>query len=181
MVKIETNIFSEFKDLLNKCTTPYIGEMYNHLFSIMGEEELTELLTYYQSVYKKNKEDWFYRFHKSIRQTDFFDNLSAYRRVDKLTEEQNKRRVELQKMWDKQCKKFKKENPDEDWDKYKEFRRLPGNQTILNELKELGSISRTQEEVSINGNLDMILWNTIHLDTENELQKILERTFKICA
>lgn len=182
MVKTDVNILSEFKDLLNKCTTPYIGEMYNHLFSILSDEELTELLTHYQSVYNEDREGWFYQFHKSIRQCDFFgNNLRSYRVVDKLTEEQSKRREELRKIWNKQYKLFLTEHPDEDWDAYKEFKRLPGNQSILNELKELNSISGTKEEVSINGHLDMIFWNTIHLDRANELKKILERTFKICA
>ena len=41
-------------------------------------------------------------------------------------------------------------------------------------------ISREQEDVRITGHLDMILWNTIHMDINNELFNAFERTFKLC-
>jgi hypothetical protein len=182
MTKTDVNILTEFKDSLNKCTTPYLGAMYHHLFSILSDEELTELLTYHQSVYNEDKEGWFYQFHKSIRQCDFFGNdLLSYRTVNMLTEEQTKRREELRKIWDGQYKDWKKKNGNEDFEKYKIFRRLPECVVVYEELHKLNKIKNTKEDIQITGHIDMLLWNTIHLDTENELQKILERTFKICS
>jgi len=182
MIKTDTNILIEFKDSLNKSTKPYIAAMYHHLFSILTDEELTDILIYYQTVYNEDKEGWFYQFHKSIRQCDFFgNNLYSYRIVSKLTEEQNKRLDEVKKIWDGQYKDWKKKNGNEDFAKYKEFRRLPECVVVSEEMDKLNKIKNTKEDVRITGHLDMVLWNTIHLDKDNELQKILERTFKICS
>ena len=67
------------------------------------------------SIYvEKKDEDWFYSFHKSIRQNDFFENC-----YNKTNESSN----------------------------------------------------------SIAGNLDMILWNVIHIDEKNVLKKMILASF----
>ena len=66
-------------------------------------------------------------------------------------------------------------------EEYRIFNQRPDRVESLNELSKLNSILRTEEDFGISGHLDMLLWNTIHLDKDNELQSILERTFKICS
>lgn len=181
MPTTETNIVQEFKEIL-KSKHSDIASLYHHIFSIMSDEHLSETLEYYKTVYQEDKESWFYYFHKSMRQTDFFGNdVLSYRIVNMLTDEQKARREELLKIREKQYKKFKKKNKDENYEKYKEFRKLPECVEVLTELQKLNEIMNTKEETRISGHLDMILWNTIHVDKNNELQSILERTFKICS
>jgi hypothetical protein len=174
------DIVKEFKEIL-KSKSSDICSMYHHLFSIFPEKELKENLEYWLSHYQENKEDWFYDFHKSIRQTDFF-NLTLHRYVNKLTEEQSNRRQELSNIRQKQYRQeFKTQNPEEKMEDYRIFNQRPDRVESLKELTKLNSILRTEEEFRISGHLDMLLWNTIHLDKDNELQSILERTFKICS
>jgi len=54
-----------------------ISEIYRRIFSIYNKKELNYLLEdFYENVYLEYKEDdyWFERFHKMIRQTDFFND-----------------------------------------------------------------------------------------------------------
>ena len=182
MTKTEVEILKEFKDVLKRNSSD-ISSMYHHLFSILSEEELTKILIDLQNIYNEDKEDWFYSFHKSIRQCDFFgDNLQSYRIINKLTEEQTKRRRELMNIRKNQFDtEFKSLSPEEKMEDYLEFNKREDRVESLKELKILNDLYRTKEEVSIAGHLDMLLWNTIHLDRENELQKIFERTFKLIS
>lgn len=181
MPTTDTSIVLEFKNLLESNHSD-ITSLYRHIFCIMSDERLSETLEYYKTLYQEDKENWFYLFHKSIRQSDFFGNdVLSYRIVNMLTDEQKTRREELLKIWDNQYKEFKKKNEDEDYAKYKEFRKLPECVEVSTELQKLNGIMKTKEETRISGHLDMILWNTIHLDKDNELQTILETTFKICS
>ena len=94
------DIVKVFKEnLKNKMTD--IGSLYHHIFSILPEEDLKEILESWLTEYNEDKENWFYYFHKSIRQCDFF-GLSLHRYVDRLTDEQYKRRNELLKIRNKQ-------------------------------------------------------------------------------
>lgn len=174
------DVVKEFKEIL-KSKNSDICSIYHHLFSIIPEDELKGKLEYWMSHYQEHKEEWFYDFHKSIRQSDFF-NLTLHRYVNKLTEEQSKRRFELLKIRRIQYKEeFEALNPDEKMENYRIFNQRPDRVESLNELSKLNSIMNTEEEFRISGHLDMLLWNTIHLDNDNELKKILELTFKICS
>lgn len=173
------NIVKEFKEYLKKNTSD-IASMYYYLFLILPEETLKENLEYWASQYKENEEDWFYLFHKSIRQTDFF-NLSIYRKVNKLTKEQTNRRNELLNIRKKQYEEeFESKNPDGKIEDYRIFNQRPDRVETFKELSKLNSVMYTEEKFQISGHLDMLLWNTIHLDKDEELKSILERTFKIC-
>lgn len=174
------NIVKEFKNIL-KTKNSDISVIYHHLFSILPEEDLKLSLEYLLTEYNEDKENWFYYFHKSIRQGDFFD-LSLHRYVNKLTDEQREKRSELLKIRNKQYKEeFKVQNPDEKMEEYRIFNQRPDRVESFNELSKLNRIMRTEEEFSISGHLDMILWNSIHIDKEDELKSVMERTFKICS
>ena len=175
---MKTNILSEFKTNLKNIQTyrfEHISSMYHHLFSLLTDEELSEILETWKDEYNKDKEDWFYYFHKSIRQTDFFNNIRAYRVIDKLTDDQRTRR---QFLLHKRMDQLKEHDTDEE---FIALRQTEEWKNDLKELQKLNSILYTEDEFSIAGHLDMLLWNTIHLDTENYLKNIFERTFKIVS
>lgn len=174
-----TNLVKEFKSQLKEKSGDYIINMYDHLFSLLTEDELNELLEVWFNEYKVN-DGWYFLFHKSIRQTDFFNNIHAYRIIDRLTPEQRKRRLELITIRKKEYKKYEEEFPyDHDMIEYKKFNNSPERIKSSDELKTLNSLMRTEDECSIGGHLDMLLWNTIHLDDKDELKNIFERTFKL--
>lgn len=172
MEKID--ILKEFKDNLKRLDSD-IGSMYHHLFKIIPEHKLINILEYWRTQFMNDKENWFYHFHKSIRQTDFYD-LNVYQRVNNLTEEQKNRRVELL-----QIRMKMRYNKGDDTLVDMDDNTLKQYTEYGNELFELNRIMYTEEELRISGHLDMLLWNTIHLDQKNELKSILERTFKVCS
>jgi hypothetical protein len=178
--KTKVDILQEFKETLDRKST-YVTEIYRHLFSFFTDDEFREILTYLKKEYKRSKKEWFFYFHKSIRQTDFFDNqtnIRAFRISDKLTPKEKRRRNFLKKKWSLQYKEFKKLHPDENYEEYKKFRAQPKCQEVLIELKKLNGIAQSQDEIRMMGDLDMILWNMIHVDKENELKNLLEKVFK---
>ena len=62
----------------------------------------------------------------------------------------------------------------------KEFENLPETIALQDELYTLNEKFHSEQTVPIVGTLDMILWNTICLDKEEELYKIMKLTFAIC-
>jgi hypothetical protein len=157
-----------------------IASIYHHLFSMIGDIELSEQLEFTMSV--KNgqcdfigKEDWLYQFHKSIRQTDFFSGCTHTYSAPKITEEE---KIEL----DAINSKF---NSYTDSYPLEERRSLGGSRKMCKDKFPedfergvfLRSKERSTESKNINGHLDMILWNTIHMDSNGVLEKILKRTF----
>lgn len=174
------NLVKEFLEILKNKSSD-ICSMYFRFFSILSEKDLKEKLEIWMSEYQDNKEDWFFYCHKSIRNSDFFD-LDLYHHVNKLTEEQKNRRTEILKI---RRKEYDEEYlilyPINTMDNYRLYNQRQYRIDSLKELSELNKIMRTEEKFEISGHLDMLLWNTIHLDKDNELQEILERTFKICG
>jgi hypothetical protein len=171
------NIVKEFREALKRDSTD-IGSMYHHLFSMISDSELEMSLSYWLGEYKDCVEGWYSGFHKSLRQGDFFD-VHSYNIVNKLTPEQEVRRKEILELREKEWEKFKILHPDEDWDKYKAFKTQFEDKKALAELNELNKLRRFQEETSINGHLDMLLWNTIHLDEKDLLKKTMICVFEL--
>ena len=133
----------------------------------MTEEELNEVLEYWQGEYKKN-EYWFGGFHKSIRQTDFFGG-SYFKRVNKLTPEESVRRYEIldiRSKYRRECGKIELT-----------FDEIPH----ADELRKLNTKMRQEEEVPVGAIGDVFLYDLIHLDKNNDLMKCMEIAFKICS
>lgn len=144
---------------------PEIATIYCHLFEMFSDEAFEEKMKYLYHL--KNGDDgyfkedgktqWFAIFHKSIRQTDFFDDI--YRRVkypiltkDEISELRGLRH-------DLSIGKIQKSGTG-DLRFTDEYRRL----------LHLASIQRREcADQSVTGNIDMILWNTINLDKNNVL------------
>ncbi len=174
------NLLTEFKENLERFENGSFRHIYKMLFELLGDESLEAMLKDAFDNYKKGEKAWFAIFHKGIRQCDIFTGIHSYRLIDKLTDEQRKRRNELLAIRHSQWNQFKAEQPDEDYEKYKEFGRTPERVETLNELRGLNSIMRTEEYVSLGGILDSTLYNLISGDPSNELYHAMERTFKIC-
>ena len=165
-------------DLYEKSDGDIVG-LYRHLFSLFNDEELGRVLEWVESLYATDSKNWFYDFHKFLRQGDFYDHIHSYRLVNKQTEEDAKREAELIEIRMKDHDEFKLAFPDENMADYREWVKEPTRKANSDELRALTNLKRTQEPMSINGHLDMILWNTIHLDTKNILKSILMVTFDL--
>jgi len=172
-----------FKDNL-KNSHEAIGACYNHLFSILPKNNLEENIEWLYQSYTEDKDKpaneqyWFYNFHKSMRQGDFFQDCTRTTRVSLLTPEEKAEMIKLAEdinaEWKQVNVEQRKANPNmlaSDYfkatypEKYKRHRELVvGNQN--------------KETDSINGHLDMILWNLIHVDKKDYLRLCLLRTFK---
>jgi len=176
------------KELKNLSETTHLGAMYSLLFAIKSDEELDELLEYTHSRFDKDKEWWFYEWHKSVRQCDYFNR--CYKLVDERTPKQLKETDELNKELEKLHKKFVfelkrlpdgEEYSEEDYkkheDSYKTMWENPEYKKVLAKKHKLLRIRDTKK--SIGGNLDGLLWNLVHLDEKNEIKKLFEKTFAL--
>ena len=157
--------------------TSYLGSLYRHIFWILPENELSKLLECWKQIYIQDNEFWYSTIHKSIRQGDVF-NIRAYQEVNKLTPKQKLRLSEIRITYDEQYEDFKKQFPNEDIKDYHIFNQSPTRLATLNQLRTLNDIACTKVPHEISGHLDMILWNTIHIDENNLLKQMLEKTFK---
>jgi hypothetical protein len=144
-----------------------IAEVYRHLFTCMEYNSLELLLKNLKS--EMDDEHWFYSFHKSMRQTDFYDGVNVTYIVDKLTDEDRNRIEVLRKVLPM----------------YPVSNAVKTEQAIsmglANEMEEFRALhrkSKVEEKRSIAGNLDMVLWNLIHADKDNFLKKFIENFFK---
>lgn len=174
------DIVKEFNsNLKSRMTNHHLASMYLTLFALLPDEDLRDTLENVMNDYKKSKEEggWFYLFHKSIRQCDFFIDLSLLQHKNKLTKEQEKERKRL---LNKRHKEFDKYCPNHSKEEYDELEKKPHRQKDLMELKKLNTLFHNKDEISRGGIFDCLLWDLIHLDKENELKDILELTFKIC-
>ncbi len=167
-------IFKE--NLISLAKKEHIGTIYYQLFSLKTDIELQEELEYLYTLYqgtddyfKTNSIDcWFEIWHKSIRQTDYFYNCYITNNINLVTDDERKEfKYLLNKCRDKN---FSKTEGKED---NKLF-----NETYNRYLRLHSIMSREKKEVSINGKLDSILWNTINLDNENKLMDLFIKTFK---
>lgn len=150
---IDTQLLHDtFRDSLNK-RADGIARVYVHLFGLETDGWLNQWYERYKE--KGSAGLWFYEFHKSIRQTDFFYDLECYRTVDKLDEEQRARRKELVALGATS------------W---------TAEQAL--EVSRLNKIYRTRIDVPIGGHLDSILWLTIAGDPVGLLEQVMRRTFR---
>ena len=159
-------LVTEFKKALKeRFSKDDLSFLYQKLFFgiFISEKDLHEILEYYRTVFLEEPTDWFRQFHKSIRQTDFFQG-SYVKFVDSLTEEEIKRRSEILDI----RSKFRRANKDEE---------PPHTQ----ELRNLNAMMNKQEEVPIAGIADAFLYSLIHVDEKSELKKAMEVAFKICS
>lgn len=178
LILMEYNIVKEFKDgIKNRILDSDLSHMYKLLFNLHNDEELKTLLERYRSEYQNNKESWFYQFHKSIRQTDYFKNFRVLKRVNKLTPEQAERREEIllkrQKNRSQYC-------PNDSDDEYRILNAMPETISDLNELKKLNTLYLNEDEIHNGGIFDSFLWCLISMDNKNELKSVMELTFRIC-
>jgi hypothetical protein len=145
-------------------------ECYRHLFSSMEAGALENTLVYLQ--YQMKYEDWFFSFHKSMRQTDFFGDIYVAYRENQQTEE------DLQKL--KELREILPTYKGKIWEGIiiREEARSLGLDAEIKEYDHLRKKSKIEKRRSVSGNLDMVIWNLVHLDKENILQKLIERFFK---
>jgi hypothetical protein len=146
--------------------------LYNHIFSCMEHDELESLLLRLkESVIKK---DWFYDFHKSMRQTDFINNVHVIYYTNNQTQSDIE---EMEKL--KTILPMHKEKGTIWSDIVKREEAInKGLVSEMNRYSYLKSLKKVENRRSIGGHLDMILWNTIHLDVNNFLEKHIETIFK---
>ncbi len=155
---------TEFKDSLRRrFTNGHLGMMYTQLFSLFNDEELLQVLEYFKSRYaldkSEEKGEWYFEFHKAIRQTDFFSGFQITKQTT-LSAEDEKKRKKLYRELDESAPNFK-------------------NSPEWIELMRLQRLRNTREVFGSGGVFDNLLWNLIHLDEKNELKTAFERTFKI--
>ena len=172
-----------FIEKLKACNED-IGSCYYHIFSkLLTEDELQDMINNLYDRYtfihnldklcgvtKTEKDEWFYKFHKSIRQSDFFENIKKHYYVNELTEDENKRMNELKAMLPQHKKFYEAVDGKE--------ARETGLEVELNEYYSLFNKKRVKKTKDVSGCIDMILWNLIHIDVNNLLQKVMVSTFK---
>jgi len=178
-----------------KKTREELGNIYYHLFAIKGEKDLSEVLEVYYALSKENPENWFASFHKSMRQTDFFQDCTVSISNPTITDEE---RIELQTLsadyhkTDKHLSQFENgllealPTPDdptykERYNSYVDTYRLKFReffpQEKINRRRELIKKLRNKEEHSISGHLDSILWLTIANDQNGLLYLTIDHVF----
>jgi len=150
-----------------------ISNIYYRLFSLKEPDKLDEELEYLlllsegkDDYFKEyGKTDWFAIWHKSIRQTDYFEDCYINRRKPLLTPDEEKQFKFLNH-------KVKKQG----YNKYDEAGKI-FNDEYRYYLDLWEKRRRENIQDSICGVLDSVLWNTIHIDKENILYNIFKRTF----
>lgn len=156
--------------------------IYGNLLFTMDSKELNKSLLYLKEQYENDetskKDVWFYDFHKSIRQCNFFTDIEGYRIVNNLTDEQKTLRESLLNKSSILYKNWNKENPNASNTEYHKWRESDVEKIeIIKQLRPLNSLANTKEDIGLIGTFDSILWNIIHLDENNILKMILEQTF----
>jgi len=172
-----------FLDKLRNATDS-IGICYYRLFEIQSIQSLESTFEWLYSEYinqknsPKEEQIWFYLFHKSIRQTDFFSGCTKTTRESLLTLEEE---TELITLAENINAEWRKVNPELEGAEpnltiYEYFRRThPENYKRYHELK---AKRQNVETKNISGSLDSVLWNLIHLDNDNFLMLSMLRSFK---
>lgn len=150
--------------------------VYYHLFSAMERDRLDTILESVSSRIKNQDkselfDSWFYEFHKSMRQADFFGDTFVYWEENALGEEGEE---ELTKLLDVLPKHGDKGTIWEGVVDTKESIRM-GMDAELARYKHLRSLQKKQNRRNVSAHLDMIMWNTIHMDKSDILKKILEK------
>lgn len=178
--KDKTHIINIFKDALrktNSCTEEKDGiiSMYDHLFSMLTDKDLEWQLKYLfdlsegkDSYFKKDgKKSWFYIFHKSIRQCDFFKGCYQKVKYDLISDAEKKEYLHLFKITSEGG--YKKEGTGKAGELF--------NPQYKRYLELWNKKRRETKEESIGGHIDMLLWNLIHVDKDGVLSMAFKRTF----
>lgn len=172
-----------FFDKLRNATDS-IGMCYYRLFEIQGNQSLESTFEWLYGEYvnqknsPKEEQMWFYQFHKSIRQTDFFSGCTKTTSKSLLTPEEKMEMITLAENinaeWQKVKSVHKKTEPNLTIHEY--FKRAyPESHKRHQELK----VKHLNEETeNIGGSLDSVLWNLIHMDNKNFLMLTMLRSFK---
>lgn len=158
---------------LLKEDTSEIASIYYSLFSLTDDDDLDRDLEYLKNLSLGNDsyfkewgiENWFYSFHKSIRQIYFFDGNYRIVKMELLTEEEDAEFKYLLHSF-RVDKENKYDAKDEFTVRYRRFLELRDRK------------KREDLEESIDGRLDNILWCMIKLDTNEVLKTTMERVFK---
>jgi hypothetical protein len=153
--------------------------IYYHLFSAMERDRLEVVLEGVFSRIKKERNDvlfqeWFYDFHKSIRQTDFFGDTFVYWEENMLDEEGED---ELSILLGVLPTHGGKGTIWEGVVDTKEAVKM-GLDAELARYRHLRSMQKKQNRRNVSAHLDMTLWNVIHMDNNNVLQNLFEKFLK---
>lgn len=177
-IEVKNELATAFREQLYKLSRKEnIGSIYEHLFSFKTDDDLQKELEYLYTLYKgtdkyfktESIDCWFWIWHKSIRQSDYFKDCYKITKIDLVTEEERKEFKFLSSVC--KAKGFSKTEGKEE---NKLF-----NETYSRYLELHQIIIREGEDVSIAGELDSMLWNLIHVDKENKLQEVFLNVFKI--
>lgn len=155
----------------------YIASVYRNLFSLIPVEKMEEHLEYYYSLFhgkdeyfgKNSKDCWFAIFHKSVRQCDYFNDCFQVRNFELLTQKEKSEYKFLKNKFYKATEVLKTKGKDKDKLYNDEYHRY---------LELSRKMRREDRDESINGELDSILWNIIHVDTKEVLYNIFKETFE---
>lgn len=169
--KTNTLLAELFMKELRKGTDNF-SPIYFSLFSIKELEDLNDTLEYVfelsegkDSYFKASgKKDWFYIWHKSVRQGDFFND--CYKKVNvPLLDKKESSEYKFLKHKVHQAGYNKRGEEDELFTpEYKRY-------------LELWTLKRREDkDESINGHLDSMLWNLVHADGDI-LYNAFMRTF----
>lgn len=174
---IKTALYALFMEQLSEYAKKNsAGVILLTLFGLRGEDNLQEELEYLFNLSRgkdeyfkaSGKKDWFFIWHKSIRQVGLFSDIYTTATVELVTA---KERSE----WKFLINKFRIEKA--------EKRSTVKGELFVPDYKrylELDSkIRREDKERPINGSMDVILWNMIHVgDSGEQLERVFERTFQ---
>lgn len=173
------NLVKIFRKTLNSRNDD-LSSLYHHIFSILSDQDLEDHLKFMMEIKDGkcdfiNPDDWFYQFHKSIRQTDFFDKCQIIVEDPQISEDESTELDNLKNELNQFLKGFSTEQK----------KILGGNYKILEKhrpddykrLRELNFKKLKTRTDPISGHLDMILWNAIHIDSDGVLMKVLKRAF----
>lgn len=142
--------------------------IYWNLFSMMevGHPDFLEDII---ENYKEDSEDFFRKFHKSLRQWDVFGDEYIVYKYGELTEENRKRREEIL-AW---RRKQRRENDDDSVYETEEYKK--STKELRDVSKELGKMYVVDR---IGGHLDSIFYETIARDNDGDLYKYMNSFLK---
>jgi hypothetical protein len=152
-----------------------LGVIFWQLFQMTSDESLERELEYIHNVYlgkddffkEYGKEEWFAIWHKSVRQTDYFQDCYQETHMSLLSKTEYSRLKFLQHKFylAPQTKEEKEKVKNEFKDEHREY-------FNLTDIRD-----REKKRKSIGGRIDSILWNIVCIDNKGELPRIFRHTF----
>lgn len=152
-----------------------IASIYWHIFSLLPEKQLEDTLVYLYEVSsgkdeffkERGKEEWFYNWHKSIRQCDFFEGIYKEVESEPLTKEEHKEFKYLFNLYrvDKKNKYAPKGSGRMFTEEYRRYLEL--------------HTKKTEKKIdhNVSGHIDGMLWSAVHIDTDDVLVESFEDLF----